>query len=144
MRNKQVEFQSLYLYFNYFIKIVPFWLRDIRFFNTKHPVIILRVSLFAVTPSHVASSKIECQNCSYVYRSRKHLECKYFKKYSAWIANNRYFPTCVYELYKLYINHQEVGIISTYISLSIFFQLGTSFTYYPCSNPVCSCHLKQN
>ena len=31
--------QSLYLYF---IKIVPFWLRNIRFFNTKHPIIILR------------------------------------------------------------------------------------------------------
>ena len=32
--------QSLYLYP---IKIVPFWLRNIRvFFNTKHPVIILR------------------------------------------------------------------------------------------------------
>ena len=53
------------------------------FFNTKHPVIILRVSLFAVTPSHVASSKIECQNFSYVYRSRKHWECKY---YSVWIS----------------------------------------------------------
>ena len=47
------------------------------FFNTKHPVIILRVSLFAVTPSHVASTKIECQNFSYVYRRRKHWECKY-------------------------------------------------------------------
>ena len=70
--------QSLYLYFNYFIKIVPFWLRNIRFFNTKHPVIILRASLFAVTPSHVDSSKIECQNFSYVYRSRKHWECKYW------------------------------------------------------------------
>ena len=56
--------ESLYLYFNYFIKTVPFWLRNIRFFNTKHPVIILRaslISLFVVTPSHVASSKIECQ-----------------------------------------------------------------------------------
>ena len=68
--------QSLYLYFNYFIKIVPFWLRNIR---TKHPVIILRASLFVVTPSQVASWKIECQNFSYVYRSRKHWECKYFK-----------------------------------------------------------------
>ena len=46
-------------------------------FNTKHPVIILRASLFVVTPSHVASWKIECQNFSYVYRSRKHWECKY-------------------------------------------------------------------
>ena len=33
--------------------------------------------LFAVTPSNVASSKIECQNLFYVYRSRKHWECKY-------------------------------------------------------------------
>ena len=42
-------------------------------FNTKHPVIILRASLFVATPSHVASWKIECQNFSYyVYRSRKH------------------------------------------------------------------------
>ena len=66
--------QSLYLYF---IKIVPFWLRNIRFFNTKHLVIILRASLFVITPSHVASWKIECQIFSYVYRSRKHWECKY-------------------------------------------------------------------
>ena len=66
--------QSLYLYF---IKIVPFWLRNIRFFNTKHPVIILRGSLFVVTPAHVASWKNGCQNFSYVYRSRKHWESKY-------------------------------------------------------------------
>ena len=46
--------QSLYLYF---IKIVPFWLQNIRFFNTKHLVIILRASLFVVTSSHVASWK---------------------------------------------------------------------------------------
>ena len=39
---------------------------------TKHPVIILRASLFVVTPSHVASWKIECQNFSYVYRSIIH------------------------------------------------------------------------
>ena len=41
--------QSLY---SYFIKIVPFWLRNILFFNTKHPVIILRASLFVVTNVH--------------------------------------------------------------------------------------------
>ena len=61
--------QSFYLYF---MKIVPFWLRNIRIFNTKHPVIILRGSLFVVTPAHVASWKNGCQNFSYVYRSRKH------------------------------------------------------------------------
>ena len=65
------------------------------FFNTKHPVIILRVSLFAVTPSHVASTKIECQNFSYVYRSKKHWECKYYtttlicNKYGTGIVKNR-------------------------------------------------------
>ena len=144
---RNARIQSLYLYFNYFIKIVPFWLRNtvdgfifvgtnfrglnendtfvgfkirghsifphnsyrkslIRgywnsligpstkttkigtprklshpqypFFNTKHPIILLRASLFVVTPSHVASWKIECQNFSYVYRSRKHWECKYW------------------------------------------------------------------
>ena len=63
MRNKQVEFNPYILYFNYFIKIVPFGY-EISVFNTKHPVIILRVSLFAVTPSHVASTKIEYQNFS--------------------------------------------------------------------------------
>ena len=35
------------------------------------------LSLFVVTPSHVASWKIECQIFSYVYRSRKHWKCKY-------------------------------------------------------------------
>ena len=35
------------------------------FFNTKHPVIILRGSLFVVTPAHVASWKNGCQNFSY-------------------------------------------------------------------------------
>ena len=47
------------------------------FFNTKHPVIILRTSLFVVTLSHVASSKNGRQNFSYVYRNRKHYKCKY-------------------------------------------------------------------
>ena len=61
--------QSLYLYF---IKIVPFFGYEISVFNTKHPVIILRGSLFVVTPAHVASWKNGCQNVSYIYRSRKH------------------------------------------------------------------------
>ena len=72
MRNKQVEFNPYILYQNCTVLATKY-----PFFNTKHPVIILRVSLFAVTPSHVASTKIECQNFSYVYRSRKHWECKY-------------------------------------------------------------------
>ena len=38
---------------------------------------MLRASLFVVTPYHVASLRIECQNFSYVYRSRKQWECKY-------------------------------------------------------------------
>ena len=82
--DKQLEFWKYFsaqlesIVYLYFIKIVPFPLRNIRFFNTKHPVIILRASLFVFTPSHVASWKIECQNFSYVYRSRKHCECKYY------------------------------------------------------------------
>ena len=73
MRNKPVEFNP-YIYT--LSKLYRFG-HEISVFNTKHPVIILRVSLFVVTPSHVASSKIECRNFSYVYRSRKHWKCKY-------------------------------------------------------------------
>ena len=76
MRNKQVEFNPYIYTLTTLSKLYRFGY-EISVFNTKHPVIILRVSLFAVTPSHVASSKIECQNFSYVYRSRKHWECKY-------------------------------------------------------------------
>ena len=77
MRNKQVEFNPYIYTLTTLSKLYRFDY-EISVFNTKHPVIILRVSLFAVTPSHVASSKIECQNFSYVYRSRKHWECKYY------------------------------------------------------------------
>ena len=70
------------LYKNSFLNVhdgrIMHRLRCSGIFNTKHPVIILRASLFVVTPSHVASSKNGCQNFSYVYRSRKHLTCKYF------------------------------------------------------------------
>ena len=77
MRNKQVEFNPYIYTLTTLSKLYRFGY-EISVFNTKHPVIILRVSLFAVTPSHVASTKIECQNFSYVYRSRKHWECKYY------------------------------------------------------------------
>ena len=73
MRNKQVEFNPYIYTLTTLSKLYRFWLRNIR---NIHPVIIVRASLFVVTPSHVASSKIECQNFSYVYRSRKHGECK--------------------------------------------------------------------
>ena len=76
MRNKQVEFNPYIYTLTTLSKLYRFGY-EISVFNTKHPVIILRVLLFAVTPSHVASTKIECQNFSYVYRSRKHWECKY-------------------------------------------------------------------
>ena len=63
MRNKQVEFNpyiyTLLLYQNCTVLATKY-----PIFNTKHPVIILRASLFVVTPAHV-------------YRSRKHWECKY-------------------------------------------------------------------
>ena len=77
MRNKQVEFNPYIYTLTTLSKLYRFGY-EISVFNTKHPVIILRVSLFAVTPSNVASSKIECQNFSYVYRSRKHWECKQY------------------------------------------------------------------
>ena len=89
MRNKQVEFNP-YIYT--LSKLYRFGY-EISVFNTKHPVIILRASLFVVTPSHVASWKIECQNFSYVYRSRKqHWKCKYF------IINQQYvyFATIIF------------------------------------------------
>ena len=76
MRNKQVEFNPYIYTLTTLSKLYPLATKY-PFFNTKHPVIILRASVFAVTPSHVASSKIECQNFSYVYRSREHWECKY-------------------------------------------------------------------
>ena len=78
MRNKQVEFNPYIYTLTTLSKLYRFGYELSVFFNTKHPVIILQASLFAVTPSHVTSSKIECQNVSYVYRSRKHWECKYY------------------------------------------------------------------
>ena len=112
MRNKQVEFNPYIYTLTTLSKLYRFGY-EISVFNTKHPVIILRVSLFAVTPSHVASTKIECQNFSYVYRSRKHWECKYIalgnstdikqsqmKAYCQMIRNRRSFglATCHTEL----------------------------------------------
>ena len=72
MRNKQVEFNPYIYDLTTLSKLYRFGYEISVFFNTKHPVIILRASLFVVTPSPVASWKIECQNFSYVYRSRKH------------------------------------------------------------------------
>ena len=83
MRNKQVEFNP-YIYTLTTLSKLYRFATKYPFFNTKHPVIILRVSLFAVTPSRVASTKIECQNFSYVYRSRKHWECKYYVMNEMW------------------------------------------------------------
>ena len=51
MRNKQVEFNP---YQNCTVLATKY-----PFFDTKHPVIILRASLFVVTPSHVASWKMD-------------------------------------------------------------------------------------
>ena len=74
MRNKQVEFNPYIYTLSKLYRLATKY----PFFNTKHPAIILRASLFVVTPSYVASSKIEYQNFSYVYRSRKHWKCKYY------------------------------------------------------------------
>ena len=54
--NKQVEFNPYIYTLTTLSKLYRFGY-EISVFNTKHPVIILRVSLFAVTPSHVASTK---------------------------------------------------------------------------------------
>ena len=88
MRNK-VEFNP-YIYT--LSKLYRFGY-EISVFNTKHPVIILRASLFVVTPSHVASWKIECQNFSYVYRSRKHWEYKYNTMRKKQVEFNPYIYT---------------------------------------------------
>ena len=90
MRNKQVEFNPYIYTLTTLSKLYRFGYEISVFFNTKHPVIILRVSLFAVTPSHVASTKIECQNFSYVYRSRKHWECKYTSDKAGVFSNKKY------------------------------------------------------
>ena len=69
MRNKQVEFNpNIYT----LSKLYRFGYEISGFFYTKHPVIILRASLFVVTPAHVASWKNGCQNFPYGYFSRKH------------------------------------------------------------------------
>ena len=60
MRNKQVEFNPYIYTLTSLSKLYRFGY-EISVFNTKHPVIILRAPLFVVTPSHVASLKIECQ-----------------------------------------------------------------------------------
>ena len=68
MRNKQVNSILIFIIYQNCTVLATKY----PFFNTKHPVIILRASLFVVTPSHVASWQNGCQNFSYVYRSRKH------------------------------------------------------------------------
>ena len=99
MRNKQVEFNPYIYTLTTLSKLYRFGY-EISVFNTKHPVIILRVSLFAVTPSHVTSTKIECQNFSYVYRSRKHWECKYYVMNMKW-GNNMYVFQWLHCMHKI-------------------------------------------
>ena len=60
MRNKQVEFNPYIYTLTTLSKLYRFGYK-LSFFNTKHPVIILQASLFVITPSHVASWKIEYQ-----------------------------------------------------------------------------------
>ena len=58
MRNKQVVFNP-YIYTWSKLYRFGYENRKYPFFNTKHPVIILRGSLFVVTPAHVASWKMD-------------------------------------------------------------------------------------
>ena len=66
--------QSLYLYF---IKIVPFWLWNIRFEIHNRAVFRTAAGAAGSYVSLVACWKNGCQNFSNVYRSRKHWKCKY-------------------------------------------------------------------
>ena len=62
--------QSLYLYC---IKIVPFWLRNIRFFNTQQGGIQNSGRNSRLIRHGNSFMENGCQNFSYVHRSRKHL-----------------------------------------------------------------------
>ena len=66
--------QSLYLYF---IKIVPFWLRNIRFLIHNRAVFRTAAGTAGSYVTGTAIWKNGCQNCSYVHRSRKHWKFKY-------------------------------------------------------------------
>ena len=103
MRNKQVEFNP----YIYTLSELYRFGYEISVFNTKHPVIILRGSLFVVTPVHVASSKNGYQFFSYVYRSRKHWKCKYFRMkriqiYFYMHTKGQYYPLETHSLFRLF------------------------------------------
>ena len=73
-RNAQTSrIQSLYLYF---IKIVPFWIRNIRFLIHNSVVFRTATGTAGSYVTGTASWKNGCQNVSYVHRSRKHWKCK--------------------------------------------------------------------
>ena len=63
MRNKEIEINP-YIYTLSKLYRVDY---EISVFTTNHPVINLRASLFVVTLSHVASSKIGCQSFSFSF-----------------------------------------------------------------------------
>ena len=103
------------------------------FFNTKHPVIILRASLFVVTPSPVASLKIECQNFSYVYRSRKHWECKYYhvsQLFSPFHFNSTYH-NCFHRftsILRITIVFTSIPRITIALTISLQYHVSQSFS----------------
>ena len=66
--------QSLYLYF---IKIVPFRLRNILFLIHKRAVFRTAAGTAGSYVTGTASYKNGCHNFSYVHRSRIHWKCKY-------------------------------------------------------------------
>ena len=61
----------------YFIKIVPFWLRNIRFLIHNRAVFRTATGTAGSYVTGTASRKNGCQIFSYVHRSRKHWKCKY-------------------------------------------------------------------
>ena len=72
MRNKQVEFNPYIYTLTTLSKLYRFGYQISVFLIQNTRLLFYGHTLFVVTPSHVASSKIECQNFSNVYRRRIH------------------------------------------------------------------------
>ena len=73
------------------------------------------VRVFVVAPSHVASSTIECQNFSYVYRSRKHWECKYLFIHCINLSS----PKCAHEDLVLIVKKSTNQLRLSFFNLNI-------------------------
>ena len=90
------------------------------------------MSLFAVKPSHVASTKIECQNFSYVYRSRKHWECKYYD------MTHAISPIWAFSRFKIVKVMWCMTWVFHCIGLSNFLKIMCMYTSWRCYVAVCN------